>query len=56
MVEAKAEFTEIDQEWLQLLKEAKNLGIEKSEVLDYLNKVKDILLENKSHSESNPSI
>lgn len=27
---------EIDKEWLQLIIEAKNLGIEKKEILDYL--------------------
>ncbi|MFC0414598.1 DNA-binding anti-repressor SinI [Cytobacillus solani] len=37
MVETKIEVTEIDKEWLQLIIEAKNLGIEKQEILDYLN-------------------
>ncbi|MED3573010.1 DNA-binding anti-repressor SinI [Cytobacillus praedii] len=36
MVESKIEVTEIDKEWLQLIIEAKNLGIEKKEILDYL--------------------
>lgn len=36
MVEAKIDTTEIDREWLQLIIEAKNLGIEKKEILDYL--------------------
>ncbi|TCJ05791.1 DNA-binding anti-repressor SinI [Cytobacillus praedii] len=35
--ETKIEVTEIDKEWLQLIIEAKNLGIEKKEILDYLN-------------------
>ncbi|MED3550889.1 DNA-binding anti-repressor SinI [Cytobacillus praedii] len=37
MFETKIEVTEIDKEWLQLIIEAKNLGIEKKEILDYLN-------------------
>ena len=35
--ETKIEVTEINKEWLQLIIEAKNLGIEKKEILDYLN-------------------
>ncbi|WP_102273063.1 anti-repressor SinI family protein [Cytobacillus massiliigabonensis] len=37
MVGTNIEVTEIDKEWLQLIIEAKNLGIEKKEILDYLN-------------------
>ncbi|MBP2241850.1 DNA-binding transcriptional regulator YhcF (GntR family) [Cytobacillus eiseniae] len=37
MVDTKIEFAEIDQEWLQLIKEARELGIEKKEIIDYLN-------------------
>jgi Anti-repressor SinI len=37
VVETKIEVTEIDKEWLQLILEAKKLGLGKKEILDYLN-------------------
>ncbi|WP_313799822.1 anti-repressor SinI family protein [Cytobacillus sp.] len=37
MAETKAKVTEIDREWVQLIIEAKNLGIEKKEIINYLN-------------------
>lgn len=39
VVETKAKVTEIDREWVQLIIEAKNLGIEKKEIINYLNKM-----------------
>jgi len=37
VLEAKVNTSELDLEWLQLIMEAKNLGIEKNEIIDYLN-------------------
>ena len=36
MLETTSNISELDVEWLQLIIEARNLGIEKKEVLDYL--------------------
>lgn len=43
----KSKLTELDQEWLQLIIEAKNLGIEKAEVLEYLlsNRIPELIFD-----------
>lgn len=48
MIETRIDTVEIDREWLQLIIEAKNLGIEKKEILDYLlnNGDKGLLIDN----------
>lgn len=47
MINRKTGLEEIDQEWLQLILEAKNIGMVKEEIRDFLiqNGVKDILMD-----------
>ncbi|MFF2448509.1 anti-repressor SinI family protein [Neobacillus sp. NPDC058068] len=47
MINRKAGLEEIDQEWLQLILDAKNIGMVKEEIREFLiqNGVKDILMD-----------
>lgn len=47
MINRKTGLEEIDQEWLQLILEAKNIGMVKEEIREFLiqNGVKDMLMD-----------
>lgn len=38
MIEVRTSIEGLDMEWLELIKEAKKLGIEKEEIREFLNK------------------
>ena len=47
MAEKNIKVEEIDLEWLQLIMEAKNLGLQKEEIREFLhnNRAKEVLME-----------
>ncbi|XIH35355.1 hypothetical protein C1N70_05330 [Cytobacillus firmus] len=47
MTEQSVKVDEIDLEWLQLIMEAKNLGLQKEEIREFLhnNRAKEVLIE-----------
>lgn len=45
-VNLEIELAELDQDWMQLIMEAKNLGLQKEDVLKFLNiRIPDMLTE-----------
>lgn len=47
LTEQSVKIDEIDLEWLQLIMEAKNLGLQKEEIREFLhnNRAKEVLIE-----------